>query len=476
MYSTNYYDPEERQEKLFICYEESLNDRPYCIFHSGFNEDSETARKRFTERVHECMYNDKPLICIGFFIPETTIKGRFTKPVYLIKSVIDGIDLSGVEFSSGVYFYHTKFSRRAIFYETVFASASDFYGTYFEDDAVFNRSKFVKEAYFSRATFGKGLYFFRARFLEEAIISECEMKDITDFSQTRFRNVDFSRTIFGGKTSFDAAVFEENSNFTQALFSAYVNFYRCSFQSASFLETRFENRTDFIYVTIRGDELVDFDFANLANVSFTGTDITRIAFGANVTFGGIDGLTMADENRIEESIEPVAAKDLENIVSTYSSMRDNCLNRRRYELASRYLIKQNEIRRKYGYSEGVVKKKKWVHRNFSLYGLYYHASRYGEDYARPLLGALFILFLSTFYWSMYSNANTHDLNASNISTSNLLNQTNIRVAFERTIADFFQTTYDEDFVLSDYVVRVASAIWIGMAFLEAIRRRLRQLG
>jgi hypothetical protein len=45
----------------------------------------------------------------------------------------------------------------------------------------------------------------------------------------------------------------------------------------------------------------------------------------------------------------------------------------------------------------------WFKRHFSLTGLYYHLSRYGESISRPAMIGAITVFLSTLFWVTQSN-------------------------------------------------------------------------
>ena len=85
--------------------------------------------------------------------------------------------------------------------------------------------------------------------------------------------------------------------------------------------------------------------------------------------------------------------------------------------------------------------------------------------------ALSILLISTLYWSMQTDPTT--LSPKYAGPSQLGNLTHMQKAFERSLASFYQTTYDDKFVLEDYLIRTISLIFIGILFVEAIRRRVR---
>jgi hypothetical protein len=62
--------------------------------------------------------------------------------------------------------------------------------------------------------------------------------------------------------------------------------------------------------------------------------------------------------------------------------------------------KYREIQSEKGHE---IKENGWLRRHFSLTGLYYHLSRYGESISRPTLIAVITLTLSTLFWVTQSN-------------------------------------------------------------------------
>ena len=68
--------------------------------------------------------------------------------------------------------------------------------------------------------------------------------------------------------------------------------------------------------------------------------------------------------------------------------------------------KYREVKSKSSPSGYEIKKNNWFRRNlFSLTGVYYHLSRYGEDLFRPTLVGALIVFMSTFFFACQKDPN-----------------------------------------------------------------------
>ena len=94
----------------------------------------------------------------------------------------------------------------------------------------------------------------------------------------------------------------------------------------------------------------------------------------------------------------------------------------------------------------VIVQNEWLMRHFSLTGLYYHLSRYGQSFSRPALFGIGIVLLSTLLWLTQPNLVTdfsiHDMTIPQIVTKNFTSPeindtvTNIEIAFERSLTNF----------------------------------------
>jgi len=106
---------------------------------------------------------------------------------------------------------------------------------------------------------------------------------------------------------------------------------------------------------------------------------------------------------------------LEDVLSVYRNLRENYEFRLRYEDAGKFFIKEMELKRKYrelklkGDNSPIPNIKYvyiqngWLRRNFSLNGLYYHFSRYGESIWRPTAIGAITVGLSTLFWLIQNN-------------------------------------------------------------------------
>jgi hypothetical protein len=403
----------------FYCDDEEPLASGLCIFHdkdylqdkTNYEEHKMKVLERLKKKVNHAISNNEPLLCIGFQLHDFSLS-----------------DLSNSkEFTKPIYF---------------------------------NGSRFFGKTSFSGAKFKEG----------EAFFQEANFEGEADFAGANFqqRAVDFSEAKFEGEAAFLETSFEE----------------------AYFSTTEFKGWTNFHYVNFGDEDKILFDRIDLSNVSFNYTDISQIRFGGNVHWGGKkvkeDKFKIVDERRLEEKMKEkdgntIKDFNLGSIIGIYRDLKENYEKRHRYEYAAKFHIREMELQRKYREvvskeeqeeNNPEIKQNNWFRRNlFSLTGWYYNLSRYGEDYTRPLLIALSILLISTLYWSMQTDPANHPKYGG---LSQLGNLTHMQKAFERSLASFYQTTYDDDeFVLEDYLIRTISLIFIGILFVEAIRRRVR---
>jgi hypothetical protein len=111
------------------------------------------------------------------------------------------------------------------------------------------------------------------------------------------------------------------------------------------------------------------------------------------------------------------------------------INSHSWKNAFRLKWKINRIRDKEKASISELVQSDWLRRNFSLTGLYYYLSRYGQSFLRPsLFGVGFVLF-STLLWSTQPNAGG-DFLIYNITMLAIGNTTNFGIALERGLTNF----------------------------------------
>jgi hypothetical protein len=120
---------------------------------------------------------------------------------------------------------------------------------------------------------------------------------------------------------------------------------------------------------------------------------------------------------------------LGGIITIYRNLRENYEYSLRYEEADKFFKREMEIKRLYRekilekantYTYTIIRNGRF-RRNFSLTGLYYHISEYGQNYKRPALLAVFFVSLPILYalgQTILSNGNiTPDTIANNATTS-----------------------------------------------------------
>jgi hypothetical protein len=161
-------------------------------------------------------------------------------------------------------------------------------------------------------------------------------------------------------------------------------------------------------------------------------------------------------------------------------LRENYEFKLKFDEAGKFFIKEMELKRKYREAASVsavfkrkliklLKKLKLVNinapepkieyvlkqngrlrRHFSIIGLYYHFSTYGESIVKPIIIGAIIVGLSTLFWliqndptaepslSVITNNKLHlSKTVSNfINVTQILNNTHSLKAFERSLADF----------------------------------------
>jgi len=458
----------------FSCSEEARTGSKFCIFHDeNYVKDhyvEYNVIKRFEEKVAESISKNKPLECIGYFIPpvefaKLTGKG-FSQPVYFNKATFYVTN-----------FDHAKFSDEVRFTGATFSGAS------------FNEVTFSNEVYFIRATFDL-VNFIGAKFSSRANFFGATFTDWADFTGAKFFN----------EATFRYAKFSNEANFTGATFSKQAYFDEATFSSN-------KGKTLFNYITFEQPNKVTFAKSKLSKVSFRFSDITRIRFD-EISWGGSDGrdeFTIIEEEWLKEQArrEQKGEKQkveeqvsLEDVLSVYRNLRENYEFRLRYEDAGKFFIKEMELKRKYRQLKPkgdnslipnikyVLIQNGWLRRNFSLNGLYYHFSRYGESIWRPAAIGAMTIGLSTVLWLTQSDPTLQpSLSQNNPSSSNISNFTgtdyftdssHLLKAFERSVADFIPLLSLPSNIkvgVIDYIIKiVGGALTFGLLII-ALRRK-----
>jgi hypothetical protein len=377
------------------------------------------------------------------------------------------------------------------------------------------------------------------KFLKNVRFTNAKLKRETNFKFTEFESVSFAETDFGEcikedriRASFLDARFLNDAEFSSSKFISGADFGFAQFRrSASFRDVTFEGETIFIYtlfsdrtifechingpfflryVSFGNKDAVTFDVEDLSTTSFMDTDITRIRFSDKARWSRNDRFRVRDEERFQQSKGRYSS--VESILSLYRNLRENYEYRLKFDEAGQFFIKEMELKRKYRDISSVsdlefkiilvrkLREKKGsipnviendrVRRNFSLTGLYYHFSRYGESIARPIgIGAI-ILILSTIFWGLWSNpflephipildSSTNTVVDSN-STSHFVGFQKIwepghlSKSFERSFADFLPLISiggDIKVGAIDYIIKLLSGTLTFVLLAIALRRK-----
>jgi hypothetical protein len=149
-----------------------------------------------------------------------------------------------------------------------------------------------------------------------------------------------------------------------------------------FSGSNFKHETLFRYTIFEQPYKVLFDVNDLSKVSFAGCDISKVTFTDKVKWGGKDHLKIIEEVWIETGSQKIS---LDLVLYVYRRLRENYEFNLKFDEAGKFFIKEMELKRKYRAISGSneqVKKNDWFRRHFSLTGLYYHFSSYGESIKR----------------------------------------------------------------------------------------------
>jgi uncharacterized protein YjbI with pentapeptide repeats len=425
-----------------------------CIFHDQQylkDDDNQFTHKKnvlnqLWAKINHDITKYNKVECIGYYIPDI----KFSEIIN--DNLINRINQTKIDFNFNfatflgkASFSRVSFSGKASFFGAKFSEANFFWAT-FSGQADFSRTKFFGEAKFQGSIFS-----------EEAT---------------------FHRTEFSKKTSFSGAEFIGEANFSGVSFSEEANFFWAKFSDiVYFNKIIFGKFANFRYVIFALPEKVFFHSDRLTYVSFLNTDITRVNFSDTCIFGEDESEDKIIEERELEDIfkddKQENTKDitktntilkdvnLDSIIAIYRNLRENYEYKLRYSKAGQFFIREMELQRKYckvktkmlknnrgnekdeSENEGTetgkitIKKNKWYIQNFSLTGLYYWLSKYGQDLLRPFLFTMGILIFSTLFWMLQPNAFTSEPSIIEFTGVQEIvegNSTHIIKSFERSIS------------------------------------------
>jgi len=115
-----------------------------------------------------------------------------------------------------------------------------------------------------------------------------------------------------------------------------------------------------------------------------------VRFSDRARWGKEDKFKVFEEELLETNPTSVS---LGSVMAVYRNLRENYEFRLRYDEAGQFFFKEMELKRKYREEEVnsgeqrsvVIKRNGRFRSHFSLTGLYYYFSNYGESIAKPTL-------------------------------------------------------------------------------------------
>lgn len=376
-YALDYSDPETGMRIPYKCHRKCVEDDQYCMFHS------------------EEYYEMYPNTVMEQFKKEIVSK---TKPKFV------GCHLTGFDVTfnqSEVCFNSAVFHGRSIF-RKVKCGTLDFTDAKFCENMRMQDIKveniFMHNLRFDNIKHNKNQKSKTAKIvINEIEFIRCEIKKI-DISTRKFQyplymedcnieNCLFLRSILKGGISATRCTFTKDVVFRNSVFRGNSEFNKCRFKERlEFHKVRFRADTSFYDTTFNSQELVIFD-GNLSNISFAGTDITKVGFGVNVIWGGEDKHTIRDEKYLRKGKKI----DLNQTISTYRNLRENRESRLMYSTAGKFFVKEMELQRNFENKDGEIKRRGHLRRRVSISCIYLCLSKYGESPKRLLPYAAFVL-------------------------------------------------------------------------------------
>jgi hypothetical protein len=164
---------------------------------------------------------------------------------------------------------------------------------------------FRREVLFRNTIFGGKFYPRNTKFNDNVNFRGAEFTD-ADFYDTLFKDkANFHDVTFrGAKTRFRNVKFEGIANFDHTRFCGETGFWGTSFRETKFSpDVVFDKMTTFRYVLFENGEKVEFSAKDLSKVSFLNTDITRVKFAEDVSWGSEDRFTVVDEREMEKELK-----------------------------------------------------------------------------------------------------------------------------------------------------------------------------
>jgi uncharacterized protein YjbI with pentapeptide repeats len=309
-FTCKYFVSERSDHADFECEEPAL-DSGFCLFHdedylrnsTNSAERYDKVKERLNEIINESITNAKPLICIGYYLPDIELKKHFTQDLIISNSKIRSADFrhskfegkvqfSNSEFLGAALFSSTKFFKRADFrearffgaadyreaeflgevdlFKALFDAEADFSNTMFYKSSQFTEMKFSKPAKFTNATFSDEVSFSETKFAEGATFLEADFMKAVNLIETRFQyNSSFESSHFHGLALFFKGSFSGLANFRLTEFSTRADFGEAGIENSTFVNTKFHGPVEFLHTTFGPADFSESIFTDLADFKYT---------------------------------------------------------------------------------------------------------------------------------------------------------------------------------------------------------------
>ena len=394
-----------------------------------------------------------------------------TTPIYFIGCHIPDAKISTLHLNRDTYFVNAKFHGDIDLFDIDFSFVN------------FSDAKFFNGLYVHNVRVNDILSFKKITFIKtnaEIKFENCIFKT-TEFSLTDFCSIMFQTCIFNS-TNFRFTKFRNGLAMSNCIFKDRADFSACSFlansyfsftsfhTNAVFKHSEFTDVVKYDNVDFKEQQLVNFA-ENLSNVSFIGTDITRIKFDEKTVWGNSDRYSVFDAR---ELIANPKTSNLSSVLAVYRNLRENYEFRLMYEEAGQFFVKEMELKRIYfeDPNDGYKLKTKGWKQYISLTSGYNILCQYGESFTRVSMWAIGIFSTALVYFIIYPDVYSLEQSKplGDIDYASKLLQDplfRLETSLERTFASFFQINKDE---LADYILRIFSLPVLGTMFV-VLRRR-----
>jgi uncharacterized protein YjbI with pentapeptide repeats len=301
-----YNDLEDGEKfKAWPCPEKTENSKMYCVFHdksiNGWNHEIIV---RFAKKINEIskmndenseLHKDKckKLMCIGYHFPSNFSFALLDCPSEQHKVIKK--DENRRYYNMPIYLCDAEFDGQVEFSYCTFKQSLNLSGAIFRKEVLFRKTELLGQFYPRNTKFYDNVNFWKALFVD------------ADFHDTLFHDkANFREATFKGiKTRFLDVRFQGKAKFENTVFCGETEFRGTIFKEGRFSQnSQFKKFTKFRNVVFENGENTDFAAIDLSNVSFLGTDISRIKFNDDATWNDADDtLTIIDERELKSMNE-----------------------------------------------------------------------------------------------------------------------------------------------------------------------------